>query len=465
MRSAVLAELELPVFREPTVEPRIGAETYSQRMIRLYERAGEGGFQALVVYGDREHSANLAYLTGYDPRFEESVLVMDVPRKSASLVMGHEGLGYFPISPIKDSLRPVLWQSLSLMGQDRAGTRPLREILAEAGVDKGDRVGVVGWKYFTSQEAEDPAHWIEAPSFLVDALRGIVRHDNVVNANSLTMHPTEGLRAVNEVDQLAMFEYASSHTSQAVRNVVFGLRPGMTEYEAVELMRVKGMPLSCHLMLSSGPRAFMGLPSPSSRVIEAGDPFTTAYGVWGGLTCRAGWAVEDESQLPRGARDYVNKLVAPYFEAVAEWYSHLGVGVEGGVLFKVVHDRIGDPFFGVHLNPGHLLSLEEWLHSPIYGGSRLRLRSGMALQVDVIPATGSPYFTSNMEDGAALADSRLRTEFASRYPEAWDRIQARRDYMAGTLGISLKPEVLPFSNIPGYLPPYLLSPWMAMKLT
>ncbi|HEX9915788.1 MAG TPA: M24 family metallopeptidase, partial [Candidatus Bathyarchaeia archaeon] len=296
-------------------------------------------------------------------------------------------------------------------------------------------------------------------------LRGIVRHDNVVNANSLTMHPTEGLRAVNEVDQLAVFEYASSHTSQAVRNVVFGLRPGMTEYEAVELMRVKGMPLSCHLMLSSGPRAFMGLPSPSSRVIEAGDPFTTAYGVWGGLTCRAGWAAEDESQLPQGARDYVNKLVAPYFEAVAEWYSHLGVGVEGGVLFKVVHDRIGDPFFGVHLNPGHLLSLEEWLHSPIYGGSRLRLRSGMALQVDVIPATGSPYFTSNMEDGVALADAGLRTEFASRYPEAWDRIQARRDYMAGALGISLRPEVLPFSNIPGYLPPYLLSPWMAMKLT
>jgi hypothetical protein len=464
MRSAVLAELELPVFREPTVEPRIGAETYSQRMIRLYERAGEGGFQALVVYGDREHSANLAYLTGYDPRFEESVLVMDVPRKSASLVMGHEGLGYFPISPIKDSLRPVLWQSLSLMGQDRAGTRPLREILVEAGVDKGDRVGVVGWKYFTSQEVADPGHWIEVPSFLVDALRGIVRHDNVVNANSLTMHPTEGLRAVNEVDQLAVFEYASSHTSQAVRNVVFGLRPGMTEYEAVELMRVKGMPLSCHLMLSSGPCAFMGLPSPSSRVIEAGDPFTTAYGVWGGLTCRAGWAAEDESQLPQGARDYVNKLVAPYFEAVAEWYSRLGVGVEGGVLFKVVHDRIGDPFFGVHLNPGHLLSLEEWLHSPIYGGSRLRLRSGMALQVDVIPATGSPYFTSNMEDGVALADAGLRAEFASRYPEAWDRIQARRDYMAGALGISLKPEVLPFSNIPGYLPPYLLSPWMAMKL-
>jgi hypothetical protein len=465
MRRAALAELELPVFREPTVEPKIGGETYADRMSRLYERAGEEGFQALVVYGDREHSANLAYLTGYDPRFEESLLVMDVPRRSASLVMGHEGLGYFPVSPIRDSLRPVLYQSLSLMGQDRAGTRPLRELLSEAGVDEGDRVGVIGWKYFTSQEAEDPGHWIEAPSYLVDALRGITGFGNVVNANSLTMHPTKGLRAVNEVDQLAVFEYASSHTSQAVRNVVFGLEPGMTEYEAVKLMGFKGMPLSCHLMLSSGPRAFMGLPSPSSRVIEVGDPFTTAYGVWGGLTCRAGWAAEDESQLPQGVRDYVQRLVAPYFEAVAEWYSHLGVGVEGGVLHKVIHDRIGDPFYGVHLNPGHLISLEEWLHSPIYGGSRLRLRSGMALQVDVIPAMGSPYFTTNMEDGVALADSKLRAEFASRYPEAWDRIQTRRDYMAGTLGISLRPEVLPFSNIPGYLPPYLLSPWMAMRLT
>src|SRR4030042_1323601 len=334
MRRAVLAELELPDFKEPTVEPRIGGETYAERMMRLYERAAGEGLQALVVYGDREHSANLAYLTGYDPRFEESVLVMDVPRRSASLLMGHEGLGYFPVSPIMDSLKPVLWQSLSLMSQERAGTRPLAEVLGEAGVDRGDKVGVIGWKYFTPQEAEDPAPWIEAPSFLVDTLRGITGFSNVVNANSLIMHPTEGLRAVNEVDQLAAFEYAAAHTSQAVRNVVFGLRPGMTEYEAVGLMGVKGMPLSCHLMLSSGPRASMGLPSPSSRAVEAGDPFPTAYGVWGSLTCRAGWAVEDESQLPQGVRDYVQKLVAPYFEAVAAWYGHLGVGVAGRVIHR-----------------------------------------------------------------------------------------------------------------------------------
>jgi len=461
---ATLDEIELPEFKEPTVEPRVPRETYDERMSRLFERAEGEDLNALVVYGDREHGANLAYLTGYDPRFEESMLVMDVPARSASLVMGHEGLGYFPVSPVRERLRPVLYPSFSLMGQDRGSTRPLSEILLEAGVSEVDRVGVIGWKYFTEEETDSPAHWLEVPSFLADAIRGIAGYDNVVNANSLTMHPTEGLRAVNDVDQLAWHEYASSHTSQAVRNVVFGLRPGMTEYQAAELMRVKGIPLSCHLMLSSGPRAFMGLPSPSSRAIEVGDPFTTAYGVWGSLNCRAGWVAEDESQLPAGVRDYVEKLVAPYFEAVAAWYSAVGVGVEGGALYKVVHDRIGDPFFGVHLNPGHIIGIEEWLHSPVYRGSGLRLRSGMALQVDVIPATGSPYFTTNIEDGVALADAKLRAEFASLYPEAWDRVQARRDFMAEALGIRLRPEVLPFSNLAGYLPPYLLRPWMAMRL-
>jgi hypothetical protein len=34
--------------------------------------------------------------------------------------------------------------------------------------------------------------------------------------------------------------------------------------------------------------------------------------------------------------------------------------------------------------------------------------------------------------------------------------------MNDELGIRLKPEVLPFSNIPAYLPPFLLSPTRVM---
>jgi amino acid transporter len=82
---------------------------------------------------------------------------------------------------------------------------------------------------------------------------------------------------------------------------------------------------------------------------------------------------------------------------------------------------------------------------------------------DIIPATGTAYHTTNIEDGVALADEAARADLAARYPEAWARIVHRREFMAGRLGIRLRPEVLPLSNLAGYLPPYWLAPGLAMR--
>ncbi|MGZ5214173.1 MAG: aminopeptidase P family N-terminal domain-containing protein, partial [Actinomycetota bacterium] len=101
---------------------------------------------------------------------------------------------------------------------------------------------------------------------------------------------------------------------------------------------------------------------------------------------------------------------------------------------------------------------------PVAPGSAITLRSGMAFQVDIIPATGTEYFTTNIEDGVALADEGLRAAFAANHPQAWERIQARRRFMEDTLGIALHPDVLPFSNIPAWLPPFLLRPDRAMMV-
>lgn len=89
----------------------------------------------------------------------------------------------------------------------------------------------------------------------------------------------------------------------------------------------------------------------------------------------------------------------------------------------------------------------------------------MALQCDVIPATGGPYFTTNIEDTVALADEALRAELATRYPQMWRRIQQRRVFMQEVVGIRLRPEVLPFSNLPAYLPPFWLAPDQAMRVS
>ena len=356
-------------------------------------------------------------------------------------------------------MRTILFQDMSLPGQPRDRSAPLSEILAGEGIGPGARVGVIGSKAFANPAA------IDAPSYLVDELRRSVGHTGCVeNASGVLNDAADGLRAINEVEQLAAFEYSACQTSDGIRRLLFGLIPGMSEREAVRLLRWNGMPLSCHLMLSAGPRAALGMLSPGDRRIERGDRFTVAFGVWGALNCRAGFVASGPRELPDGIADYVGRLVGPYFEAIAEWYGALRVGQTGGVLQEIIDRHIGDPFFGVRLNPGHQIGLDEWLNSPISPGSQIELRSGMALQVDVIPATGGDYFTTNIEDGLALADEALRSDFAAAYPEAWARIQARRRFMNDALGIPLHPDVLPFSNIPAYLPPFLLRGDMAMTM-
>jgi hypothetical protein len=356
-------------------------------------------------------------------------------------------------------MRLVSFQDLSLPGQPRDASAALPEILRAEGIAGGSRVGTVGWKTYGDRDV------IEVPAFLVDELRKATGPNGLVeNATDLFIDAADGLRVINEVEQLAAFEWAACQTSRGVRNVLTGLRPGMSEREAVQLLEWNGMPLSCHLMLTAGPRARFGLLSPDDRCIERGDPFTIAFGIWGALNCRAGFIAEEASDLPDTIGDYIERLVAPYFGAIAEWYEALHVGQVGSELQAIVDRRLGDPFFGITLNPGHQLHLDEWVNSPVNAGSTIELRSGMALQCDVIPATGTPYFTTNIEDGVALADESLRAAFAASYPEAWERIQARRRFMADALGIDLHPDVLPFSNLAAHLAPFVLAPDQAMTL-
>ena len=457
MAKAHLARLDLPDVGMPGTSPELPPSIHEARLARLRERAVARGYDRLVLFADREHSASMAWLTGFDPRFEEAIVVVssDGSPERPLILAGNECLGLAGAAPL--AMRAELFQDLSLPGQPRHRSRSLAEILAGEGVGPGRRVGVIGWKTYARRDM------LDVPSVLVDTLRSLVGSSGAVeNATDLLIDAGDGLRVINEVEQLAAFEYAACRVSNGVRRVLWGIRPGMTEREAVRLLDWDGAPLSCHTMLTAGPRARFGLLSPGDRPIERGDPLTVAFGIWGALTCRAGFVVERAEDLPADRRDYVERLVGPYFDAVAEWYEALRIGQTGGTLQAIVDRHLGDPFFGIFLNPGHQIGLDEWVNSPVGPGSTTELRSGMYLQADIIPATGSDYFTTNIEDGVALADGGLRAAFAGAYPQAWARIQARRRFMEDALGIALHPDVLPFSNIPAYLPPFLLRPEIAM---
>ena len=85
----------------------------------------------------------------------------------------------------------------------RIDSSVVAEILAAEGIGRGSRVGVVGWKTYASRDM------IEIPAFVVDALRRATGSTGVVeNATDLLIDAADGLRVINEVEQLAAFEQA-----------------------------------------------------------------------------------------------------------------------------------------------------------------------------------------------------------------------------------------------------------------
>jgi len=453
MSDVILRHVPLPDEVATADPPAIDTAEYERRCDETLARAGTPW---VAVYGDREHSANLLFLTGFDPRFEESLLLLG-PGKRRVLLVGNEGIVHAVVAGLQ--LEIERFQGFSLMGQPRESTPHLDRVLESVGLASGHQVGVVGWKYLTAAESDDPNRPAWTPAVIVDGLRRVTGTEPV-DVTAVLMDPGEGLRTRNSTDQIAAFAWAALRASQAVFRVVRGTRPGMTERDVAAWLGYAGEPLSMHpIVASGGPgQPINGLRSPSGRPVAIGDGISCGIGYWGSLCCRAG-LVEDAAGI-----DFFTNYVRPYFLAQAAWYATIGIGVTGDEVDAAVETALAGASFRSMLNPGHLISYDEWVHSPIERGSDVPLASGMALQCDIIPTPMPAGTALNCEDSIVLADEALRGEIASRHPELWGRINRNRDLMRDQLGLTLRPETLPLSLANAYLPPAWLSPEMVCTL-
>jgi Xaa-Pro aminopeptidase len=456
-RKHQLIEIEWPEFGVGQPPPPTVQELQA-RVEATRSAMEKEGLTHLVVYGDREHFANVLYLTGFDPRFEEAILIVS-SHNAPLLLVGNECEGYLTVSPsyVNDMLRAERFQPFSLLNQPRDSSRYLKEIFTEEGIGKDSTVGCAGWKYFSDAEHPDAAHAIEIPAYVVDTLRDLAGWDKVVNATAIFRNPDNGLRATCSHSEIAYFEYANTLASEGMKRLLFGIHEGMIDYELAKFIEFNGIPLGCHLTLVSGDNRERGLSSPIGAVIRRGDPLSTNYGYWGSNICRAGWVASSASDLTLEARDYVENFAGLYFEVMSEWFSLLRIGTPGDHLARLIEEKLPSEKFGIFLNPGHLTHMDEWVSSPIYEGSRIPIQSGMVIQVDVIPSS-NVYFSTRMEDGVVIADESLRRQLQGQYPESYSRCQKRQDFMRKVLGIELPKAVLPLSNIPAIVPPFLLEP-------
>lgn len=456
---ASLERMVLPSFGSLDDRPETESEEYEHRIDRIVRNMQDRDIEVLVVYGDREHAGDMAYLCGVDPRFEEGLLIL-ATSGLRQIVLGNECQAYGP--PPELRIEQVLYQEFSPQGQVRDRPVQLSALLTGAGLSAGTRAGVAGGKYLSPGFSETPEHGHSVPSYIVDALRTICGHENVVNAEWLFLDPSAGVRMTASATEIAQFDHAARLTSAGVLRAMRRLEPGVAEFEVANAFEDNGLPRSAHAMVNFGEKAKRGLSSASGRRARLGDTFQMAFALQGALTCRAGAVARNEKDLPEPVAGIFPKLVDNYFDVLATWYESLDLGRTTGEVFAAA-DGVRDPdAFEFLLNPGHFLHIEEWSNSTFRPDDGTVLRSGMVLQGDIIPVSAGPWCFVNIEDGVALADESLRRELSAQHPGLWDRVLARRQFVENVIGVKLSESVLPLGDIPLWHTPYVLDAGLAL---
>lgn len=445
MTTVRFTPFDLPELELPSEIPTLDHQVFQARFAKLEAARENVGLDVLAIYADREHSANLSWLTGFDPRFEEALWLQGAGT-SPTLLVGNENAS-FARAQLQLEAKVQLYQPFSLPGQvpgtDWSRKDNLPELLRAAGVGRGVRCGLVGWK----PELDEP----DVPYWIVQAIAELTEAVPA-NAAYLLMDPERGLRVVLEPEMIRFCEYAGSLTSTAVRRFLHNLREGMSERDAAGMLNSYGLELSCHTMTNFGSPISSGLKSPRNARAQRGEYAQAALGVVGALTSRAGRLTTSDDPDSDG---YL-ALVENYLVVVRAWYAQMRVGaVAGDVVAAAREAKNKDWDFA--LNPGHLLHLDEWMASPFVPSSGVALRSGMAVQQDIIPVPRRGNAALNMEDGFVLADEALREELKHLDAPMMNRCELRRQLME-KLGYEVHPDILPLSNIAGVLSPFLLEP-------
>jgi hypothetical protein len=142
-------EIDWPEFGPEAVAPAIDADELRSRIRRTRDAMHAKGLTHLVVFGDREHFANLAWISNLDPRFEEAMLILRADGDPL-LVVGNECESYLPISPLyrEGALRTERYQPFSLLDQPRDNSRSLDDIFRAEGIARSSMVGCVGYKSY-----------------------------------------------------------------------------------------------------------------------------------------------------------------------------------------------------------------------------------------------------------------------------------------------------------------------------
>lgn len=447
----VLENINKPVLHDDVRPVDLTSETMEQHKQAILSAMHDRGLDALIVYADREHGANFAYLTGFEPRFEEAVLVLH-SNGASYFLLGNENLKMAKYSFLQGTVIHAPYFSLPY--QPMATDQTLDALFRKAGLDSSMNIGIAGWKLFTGTVC-DTKKLYDIPQFIFEAIAKTVPYENIINAADLFIDSEYGARTSVNANEIAHFEFGSCIASCAVYRAIDSAKPGKTELEVADCMRNMGQPITVTTICASGERFTNAVVFPRDKEMKLGDRLSVTMGLRGGLSSRAAYIAEKREDIPEQEQGYLEKVAIPYYRAVVTWLESMKIGTRCNDIYNTIENILPKDTYHWTLNPGHYTGDDEWSSSPFYPGSKAIIRSGMLLQLDIIPGVPG-YGGVSAEDGIAIADENLRRELKDSYPETWNRMMERKEYISSELGIMLPEEVLPMSDILGYLRPYVL---------
>lgn len=425
--------------------------TYAQRKEKVLALMAEYDFSSLVIYADKEHGSNFEYLTGFIPRFEEGLQVLNQDG-SSYLLLGNENANKIKFARIKsEGIKVPLF---SLPNQPMGDFKPLEDYLGQVVIDNDKKIGFVDWKLL-SNTFDDFHKQTAVPQFIVEALANKFGADKLFNATALYMHPEKGARVTNNAEEIARYEFGASLAGDAVLDAMDTLEAGVSEFVAGNALNRNGQYPSVVTIAAFGERFIDANIYPTDNTLDKGDKVSLTVAYKGGLSSRNGYAVNNDNEINEIDKGYLEEVVYPYFETYHWWLQNIEIGVEGGAFYDAFSEFYPQEKYGWELCPGHLVGDEEWLSSPFFAGSTATVQSGNLFQVDFIPSQERHHGVS-CESTVAIANDTLRAEIKETQPELWERIEARREYLSANLNIQLPEHVLPMSSTLAYYRPFLL---------
>ncbi|MDR4950367.1 hypothetical protein [Neobacillus cucumis] len=186
---------------------------------------------------------------------------------------------------------------------------------------------------FTSK-AQNNYTLIEILNFIVEALKNA----KIVNASSLFIDVSIGVRTTNNSNEIAHYEYGAKLASSSMLKALNAINVDIKESFLGNILNADGQPNNVVTIAATGKRFEYANFYPTNKRIKLGDPISLTTGYKGGLSSKLGLLLKMKNNFLLLKKDYIDKVAIPYYQAVVYWLENIKVGMSGGTLYKLIEE-------------------------------------------------------------------------------------------------------------------------------